>query len=219
MLLAVIGLLAIFIIMLLPLQDLQNWQEKLLNPGKVSQAHYLLQGKRITCGECHPLGRKITNKDCQRCHTKDWFASKGKFYEKTHQKVSKKPCLECHLEHQGYDAKISKPFRTQEHKTLPLPEREDCKSCHRQQALMVHPDNINLKCKECHDYEQWSRQAMDHVSIKPKKVPPSSPYFYCKKCHLPGFHYTGSRNPDPLTECKPCHHQKETRPDVLPPGY
>ena len=178
-----------------------------------------MQGERITCRECHRLGKKITNEDCQECHDAKWFSTKGKFYEQSHKAVTKRPCLECHVEHKGYDVPISLPFGEQEHKTIPMPGREKCIDCHLSQAKTVHPNSINFECKECHEYGQWERGAMDHVSIKPKTVSISAPYNYCLKCHSPGYHYIDLAYPDPISQCKPCHRKKEARPEVLPPGY
>lgn len=198
-------------------QATQKWQEKMFSPGKISQPHFLLQGKRITCRECHKLGKKITNQDCQECHGEDWFATKGKFYEQSHRLIAKRPCLECHIEHQGYETPISLPFREQEHKSIPMPNREECITCHITQAKIVHPNNINYKCLDCHDYIQWEREDMDHVALKPKSVSPAAPYRYCLNCHIAGFHYTNVAYPDPTNQCRPCHRKKKTM--VLPPGY
>lgn len=199
------------------------WQEKLFNPGKLSQIHYMAgDGRRITCWDCHRRGEKVANSDCQRCHDEQWFETQAPVFAQSHRRLERWSCLKCHYEHKGYDIVISKPFRKKEHLTLPPSLVTSCMMCHLPWREVRHPYLTNYRCLDCHSYDTWKREPIDHASaaVKPKAVSPTDPYAYCLRCHKEGHHFTEKtlEKPDPVKQCRVCHWRK-TNTKYLPPGY
>lgn len=201
-------------------QQYLSWQEDLFSPGKLAQLHRFNNGKRIQCVDCHRPGEKISNADCQKCHGEAWFEAERKTLSQSHRRMSKRSCLECHFEHKGYSAVITKPFREKEHQALPAALRNTCVMCHLAWRETRHPSMTNYNCNKCHSYVTWKTVPLDHAvaPVKPKTVSAKAPYLYCYSCHAIGYHSTDPTKPNPVEQCRICHWRKQNT-KYLPPGY
>ncbi len=72
------------------------------SPGELSRAHRQLEGIN-NCLQCHETGKEISGKKCLTCHTEIKNALQRK--KGYHFNVSSQPCVACHKEHLGAEAK------------------------------------------------------------------------------------------------------------------
>lgn len=136
------------------------------SPGELSRAHESLEGTQ-NCTKCHEVGKEISGTKCLGCHTEiqHQLGRKKGF----HFSSSSEPCVTCHKDHLGKDAKtIRFDEKTFEHSKTGFlltgkHEKIRCEKCHRSNnikdetvlALLQkypHPTylGLNTECISCH---------------------------------------------------------------------
>ena len=174
----------------------------LLMPGQVIQGHMKYESE---CSNCHkPYDKAAQSGLCKDCHKdigKD-IAEKHGFHGLMQEE---KPCKECHTEHKGRDARISKLNTVNfdhsttgfELKGAHLSSKVLCKDCHSPQKKYrqaptkcigchekadKHKGGLGPECQNCHEEKDWKTTHFDHSKTK---FPLLGKHIdvKCKACH------------------------------------
>ena len=174
----------------------------LLLPGKVIQGHAKLESD---CANCHkPYDKAAQSGLCKDCHKeirKD-IEQKHGFHGLMQEE---KPCKECHTEHKGRDANISKLSTINfdhsstgfELKGAHLNSKVLCKDCHSplkkyrdaptkcigcHQKADKHKGSFGTECENCHEEKSWKTIHFDHSKSKFPLLGKHADV-KCEKCH------------------------------------
>ncbi len=168
--------------------------EEAAKPGALSSAH---QGI-ADCETCHVPWRGVQEDMCLQCHFfDDPIALKPqiRFHE------AEKHCLECHFEHRGYGASISRVDHTLFHPDL------SCTDCH----YDAHDGRFGDDCRACHGIDTWQIEGYRHPPAEDRN---------CYRCHeapashhepdfweqiLEGHQIVTDREEAPVEDCWRCH--------------
>lgn len=153
-----------------------------ISPGELSRAHEKFEGVD-NCTKCHEQGEEITGKKCLDCHTEisSAMASKHGYH---FQNVSR-ACVQCHKEHLGRDANITKFDKT--------------KFDHREAGYALTGKHASLACEKCHT----PGRIKDPTVARNLKLYPHQTYLglqqQCSDCHT-------DRHAKSLgSTCQSCH--------------
>lgn len=172
------------------------------SPAKVHRDH-----QHITaCSGCHAPWRRLSNESCSvsKCHSSaDFRTYRNRTVAESHDLFQQQSCLDCHWDHRGTDAGISKRFdhRSLERKTLV----EWCAKCHRSSAARAHPKMTDRDCRGCHeDHRDWSSDwrhtDVDRmVEARARSIEVSMDL--CERCHEEEHVYSDTEGFD----CTSCH--------------
>ena len=174
----------------------------LLMPGQVIQGHIKYESE---CSNCHkPYDKSAQSGLCKECHKeigKDIVEKHG-FHGLMKEE---KPCKECHTEHKGRDARISKLNTVNfdhsitgfELKGAHLNSKVLCKDCHSPQKKYrqaptkcigchekadKHKGSLGPECQNCHVEKDWKTIKFDHSKTKFPLLGKHSDV-KCKDCH------------------------------------
>ncbi len=197
----------------------------LLLPGKVIQGHAKLESD---CNNCHKRFDKAAQaglcKDCHKEIAKDMDEKRG-----LHGKIEEgKQCRECHTEHKGRTAQISRidPKTFDHNKMTPfalrgghLSPKVQCKDCHvagkkfREAPTKCfgchekkdkHKGKFGQDCQNCHTEKNWKDVKFDHSKsdfpLLGKHVEVK-----CEKCHI-NNKFKGTPK-----ECVECHRKDDDK--------
>ncbi len=198
---------------------------ELLLPGKVIQGHAKLESD---CGNCHKQFDKAAQSGlCKGCHkeiAKD-IAEKHGFHGKIEED---KPCKDCHTEHKGRDARISKVDTSSfdhnkqtnfELKGGHLKSKVQCKDCHvagkkyREAPTNCfgcherndkHKGRFGKDCQNCHDETSWKHIRFDHNKSDFPLLGKHADV-KCEACHI-GNKFKGTPK-----ECYACHKKDDAK--------
>lgn len=192
--------------------------EKLLMPGKLTQAHAKYEDD---CAQCHTsFSRAAEQQQCRACHDKidaDVRAGKG-FHGLAPQAVGKE-CRACHSEHKGRDADIVGisvalfDHRLTDFALKGAHAKTPCKDCHADGKAWrdapgqcidcharddVHDGQMGRQCQDCHGVQSWRKSEFDHDKTR---FPLRGGHrdAACASCH-PDRRYEGTS-----TDCAACH--------------
>lgn len=133
--------------------------DKAAKPGALSSAHDFI----ADCETCHVPWRGVNEESCIKCHDFDspealepWL----RFHE------AQEHCLDCHTEHRGYGADISKVDHTLFNPDL------SCTDCH----YDAHNGKFGEDCRACHRIDTWEIKGYRHPPAESKD---------CHRCHGP----------------------------------
>ncbi len=136
-----------------------------ISPGALSRGHEALDGV-ASCTSCHERGAEIGSSKCLSCHGEIAFLL-GKNHG-MHARVANRACNECHKEHLGRDASITRFSPSSfDHKStgFELSGKHaglDCAKCHEQPSLRVERSavpkmatrktflGLRSDCSSCH---------------------------------------------------------------------
>ena len=154
----------------------------MVNPGPLSPAHEMLEGK---CSSCHTPHKGVEAKNCLTCHAGEDFADQqsAKFHATATQ------CTSCHVEHdagksivkmdhavllmhqkwaRAADERRKSPTSSDPMKAL------NCVSCHSNRD--PHAGLFGKTCSTCHSVDSWAINEFRHP------VPTNRE---CAQCHKP----------------------------------
>jgi hypothetical protein len=198
-----IFLAAVFLFLSGSMSARANTTNDLLLPGQVIQGHSKYEGD---CNKCHkPYDKPAQTGLCKDCHkeiAKD-IEEKQRFHGLMKQGLE---CKECHTEHKGRDALISKINTNNfDHATTGyilkgghLNPKVLCKDCHspikkyRQAPVKCfgcherhdkHKGSLGQECVNCHEEKDWKTTHFDHSKTH---FPLTGKHIdaKCKDCHL-----------------------------------
>ncbi|RMH15713.1 MAG: cytochrome C [Gammaproteobacteria bacterium] len=211
----------LLLFLLMPMISEAGFMDKLIMPGKVSQAHVEFEDK---CESCHQKLKKANQvKLCVGCHDHKNIAEDLKTRRGLHgrsNKIQKADCKACHTEHVGrrgdilnfdrdaFDHKGTDFDLKGRHKNVACESchakdkkyheaKHKCVACHKQDD--VHKGKLGKKCESCHREQGWKKSKFDHdkktdfpLVGKHKKVD-------CDLCHVDARY---KKTPD---KCVACH--------------
>jgi hypothetical protein len=208
----------VFLFFSAPMPARASTTSDLLLPGKVIQGHAKYEGD---CNKCHkPYDKSAQTGLCKDCHkeiAKD-IDEKHSYHGLMKQGLE---CKECHTEHKGRDALISKlNINNFDHSTTGfilkgghLNSKVLCKDCHSPQKKYrqaptkcfgcherddKHKGSLGQECANCHDEKNWKSTNFDHSKTH---FPLTGKHIgaKCKDCHL--------KEPykDTPMQCVACH--------------
>ncbi|MBI4007037.1 MAG: hypothetical protein HY354_00900, partial [Planctomycetes bacterium] len=102
------------------------------------------------CKGCHVPFKGVVSALCQvsECHPSERLLSYSvSAINELHKGKIGEDCMECHTEHEGINAKITKPFS---HAILPISILNECLTCHDADYQKAHPGKYGKNCNECH---------------------------------------------------------------------
>jgi hypothetical protein len=154
----------------------------LVNPGPLSAAHQMLEGK---CASCHTPVKGVESKNCLTCHAGNDFADQqsARFH------AIATECSSCHIEHDGGKSIVkmdhdlltkhrlwaSRAGRNPAHPQSSDPLKAlNCASCHSNRD--PHGGLFGSTCSTCHSTERWTVGDFRHP------VPTNRE---CSQCHKP----------------------------------
>jgi hypothetical protein len=199
--------------------------ELALIPGEVIQGHAKLEEN---CHECHvKFDKEAQTGLCANCH-KDVKADIQK-HEGFHGRLSEKECRECHTEHRGRNANITKFDAKQfDHSKTDFPllgahlkrDKVKCKDCHEAKKKYreapsacndchhkadKHKGSLGTDCKNCHNERNWKETRFDH-SLEKTRFALIGKHIdvKCGKCHVSQSKYKGVSH-----ECVACHRKDD----------
>ena len=202
----------------------------LLSPGKLIEGHAKFDSD---CAKCHkPYDKPAQVGLCNDCHkeiAKD-FAEKIHFHGLMKEQ---KECRECHTEHKGRDANISKlNLKEFDHASTGfilkgghLNPKVLCKDCHPPQKKFrqaptkcfgcherddKHKGSLGQDCVNCHEEKDWKTTHFDHSKTH---FPLTGKHIdvKCKECHL--------KEPykDTPMQCVACHKKDDKHKGTFGP--
>lgn len=203
---------------LCPTQSYADSANDLLMPGKLIQGHLKYESE---CTNCHkPYDKAAQTQLCKDCHkeiAKD-ISEKHGFHGLMKEE---KPCKECHTDHKGRDARISKLDTVNfDHnqtgyelkgahtnsKVLckdchsPLKKYRDapikCNGCH--EKADKHKGSLGPECQNCHEEKDWKTTHFDHSKTKFDLLDKHKEV-KCTKCHI------DNKYKDTPKLCNDCH--------------
>ena len=162
------------------------------DPGRLSSAHSLLDGK---CSTCHTPFTGQDGGKCVACHANE-STLLGRQPTAFHADIAR--CSGCHVEHLGRDARpismshealavelageagLAKAARLLRAKpTRELELALDCNRCHANQD--PHRELFGTGCADCHGTQEWQVKGYRHPSPESRD---------CAQCHVaPPSHY------------------------------
>ncbi|MGB1090595.1 MAG: cytochrome c3 family protein [Oceanobacter sp.] len=169
--------------LLLPLQSEAARIEILVMPGPLVSGH---QDSEHECTACHGRFEKgVLSQLCLDCHEEVAadLTEKTGFHGRLSTNTDIPECSQCHTDHKGRDANISRQTsalfdhsRTDfellgQHQQASCegchesgePRRDaptECFACHQQDD--IHQQKLGEDCASCHNEERWTVQAFDH---------------------------------------------------------
>ena len=190
----------------------------LLMPGKLIQGHMKYESE---CDNCHkPYDKAAQTGLCKDCHkevAKDISERHG-FHGLMKEE---KPCKECHTDHKGRDARVSKLDTVNfDHDTTgyilkgahtnskvlckdchsPLKKYRDaptkCNGCH--EKADKHKGSLGPECQNCHEEKDWKTTHFDHSKTK-FDLQGKHKEVKCVKCHI------NDKYKDTPKLCYDCH--------------
>lgn len=133
-------------------------------PGALSSAHEFI----ADCETCHVPWQGVDEESCMQCH---YFAEPEAFKPWLRFHESHEHCLDCHTEHRGYDADISKVDHTIFNMDL------SCTECHYE----AHDGKFGQECRSCHGIDTWRIEGYRHPPAENRD---------CHRCHAaPASHH------------------------------
>ena len=173
----------------------------MLEPGELVEAH---QRTGNDCFSCHQPFGGLPDAKCIACHVvadigKDTLLDQPPLL--FHVELGAMACVECHSEHQGRNADLTKGEF--DHELMSVSIMTDCTRCHEDPSDKLHerlPDN----CVACHDTRSWERaQGFDHAVL------PAATKADCAGCHERPADAVHDRAPD---DCAKCHSTTAWKP-------
>lgn len=165
-------------------------------PGSLSSVHEMI----TDCETCHIPWQGVSDEMCLQCH---YFGDVRDLKPQVRFHEAEKHCLDCHTEHLGTDAVISRVDHT-----LFNGERS-CTDCH----FDPHAQKFGTDCRACHGLSTWRIMGFRH----PPNTEPE-----CARCHAaPASHHNDAfweliqkghrqsvydeQDRPPVEECRQCH--------------
>ena len=198
----------------------------MFSPGKLIEGHANLESAG-GCLNCHDINSGVDKKLCLKCHLE--IGDQEKNAKGFHASELRRPCLDCHTDHKGRDAKVYN-FKGFDHAKLVFAadgaHRDiDCQKCHQSkfqsdavkkltiggvQKKQLTYLGLNGNCAGCHGKphkEQFQGQncqdCHNQIAWKLTKFDHAQAKFT-----LEGKHQNVS--------CIGCHHKSEKYPEAIP---
>jgi hypothetical protein len=151
-----------------------------ISPGELNKVHEALEGLD-NCTACHERGAEVSPAKCLDCHSN--ISALIKMKHGMHSRSAGRPCTECHKDHLGRDALITRFSET----TFD----------HTQTGFALSGKHKPLQCAKCHGEKKFR--------IEKAALPESDKKTYlglkadCAACHVD--RHNGTLGSD----CKKCH--------------
>jgi len=201
-----------------PRADAQSAIERLVSPGKLSDAH--MEQEKV-CSSCHAsFNKKAQSQLCRDCHEEvDADIRLGTGFHGKSPDVSGVECKACHTEHEGRNFDIVRLEKTAFDHTLTdfrLDDKHadvDCADCHKaderyakapHECVACHREDdphfgrLGEDCVSCHSAKGWDDVTFDHGTTSFALLGAHAKV-ECTACHK-GQTWKGVG-----TECVDCH--------------
>ena len=163
-----------------------------ISPGKLSRSHAKLEGM-TNCTQCHERGDIISSNKCLACHIeiRQSMDTRHGF----HFLNEASPCIDCHKEHLGYEAGITRFDKN--------------KFDHTGTGFTLTDRHASIQCGSCHAADKITNAAV----LKSLKEYPRQTYLgiqgQCPVCHMD--RHAGTLG----TDCRNCHDARGWKPAAL----